>query len=231
MGAEGRVILWDFDGTLCWSYGLWRSALMTALDEQLAEHGVIQEDLRPHLRSGFPWHEPERPHPELADPEAWWAVVEGVFARALTAVGVPEEAHASLIRRARQAAIDPSSYRVFDDVRPALTELRERGWRHLILSNHVPELAGIVDGLGIADLFEAVLTSALIDYEKPHPEAFRVALEAAGDPEIVWMVGDNLKADIAGAEAVGIPAILLRQDGEAKHRAADCWGVLQIVDG
>jgi len=229
MGADGKVILWDFDGTLCWSYGLWRSALMVALDEQLAEHGVTQEAIRPHLRSGFPWHQPERPHPELADPEAWWAVIEGVFVRALTAVGVPAGAHPPLVKRAREAAVDPSSYRVFDDVRPALAELRERGWRHLILSNHVPELEGIVGGLGIADLFDAILTSALIDYEKPHPEAFRIALAKAGEPEVVWMVGDNPKADIAGAEAVGIPAILVRQDGDARRGAADCWGVIDIV--
>ncbi len=229
MGADGRVILWDFDGTLCWTYGLWRSALMVALDEQLAEHGVTQEDVRPHLRSCFPWHEPERPHPELADPEAWWAVVGRVLARALTAVGVPEAAHPALIARAREAAIDPSSYRVYEDVRPALEELRRRGWRHLVLSNHVPELEAIARGLGIADLFEEIITSALIDYEKPHPEAFRIALERAGRPQTVWMVGDSPVADVGGAEAVGIPAILIRQDGEAKHRAAGCWGVAEIV--
>ncbi|MBM3498979.1 MAG: HAD-IA family hydrolase [Armatimonadetes bacterium] len=229
MGADSRVILWDFDGTLCRADGLWRSALMVALDEQLAGHGVTSDELRPHFRDGFPWHRPDVAHPELSDPEAWWAEVGGLFARAGKAVGLSEDVAVPLARRARQVVIDPSSYELFDDVRPALTALRGRGWRHLILSNHVPELADIVCGLGIADLFEAVLTSALIDYEKPHPEAFRLALEKAGQPEVVWMVGDNVQADIAGAEAAGVPAILIRQDGQAKRRAADCWDVAEIV--
>jgi putative hydrolase of the HAD superfamily len=228
--TDREVILWDFDGTLVWSYGLWRSALMQALDEQLASHGVTPDDLRPHLRDGFPWHHPERPHPELCDPEAWWAALEGLFVRILATVGVPEEARASLARRARLAAIDPSSYRLFDDALPALDELSGLGWRHVILSNHVPELEAIVTGLGIGDRFAEVITSARIGYEKPHPEAFRIALAKAGDPERVWMVGDSLQADVAGAEAVGIPAILLRHEGEARHRVVDCWGVLEIVE-
>ena len=49
-------------------------------------------------------------------------------------------------------------------------------------------------------------------YEKPHSEAFSLARMAAGNPATIWMVGDNPKADIAGAEAAGIPAILVRRD-------------------
>jgi putative hydrolase of the HAD superfamily len=99
----------------------------------------------------------------------------------------------------------------------------------VILSNHVPELEAIISGLGIRDRFAAVITSALIGYEKPHPEAFRIALAKAGHPETVWMVGDNPRADVAGAEAAGIPAILVRHEGKARHRAADCFGVIDTV--
>jgi putative hydrolase of the HAD superfamily len=166
---------------------------------------------------------------ELSDPEAWWTLVESLFVRAGVAVGLSEEAAEPLARRARQAVTDPSSYKLFDDVPPALDELSRLGWRHVILSNHVPELASIVAGLGIADRFDAVLTSARIGYEKPHPEAFRIALAVAGHPATVWMVGDQLIADVAGAEAVGIPGILIRTQGDAKRRANDCWGVIKSV--
>ncbi|WP_443044957.1 HAD hydrolase-like protein [Streptomyces sp. NBC_00343] len=36
-----------------------------------------------------------------------------------------------------------------------------------------------------------------------------MALDRAGSPGRVWMVGDNAVADVAGAQALGIPAILV----------------------
>ncbi|MFI5884541.1 HAD hydrolase-like protein [Streptomyces sp. NPDC051554] len=44
----------------------------------------------------------------------------------------------------------------------------------------------------------------------------RPRLDRAGSPERVWMVGDNPVADVAGAQALGIPGILVtpgRDDG------------------
>ena len=69
--------------------------------------------------------------------------------------------------------------------------------------------------------------SAATGYEKPHPEAFgtlafrpgmwlgRARIAHSGRPSRVWMVGDSRAADVAGTEAVGIPAILVRNDGGA----------------
>ena len=70
-----------------------------------------------------------------------------------------------------------------------------------------------MDTLGLSDLVERVFTSAVIGYDKPHPEAFRHALRESGDPATRWMVGDNPVADVAGAEALGIPAVLIRTAG------------------
>ncbi|MGH9197011.1 MAG: HAD-IA family hydrolase, partial [Acidimicrobiia bacterium] len=61
-------------------------------------------------------------------------------------------------------------------------------------------------------LVESVFTSARIGYEKPHPEAFRTVLSHITDADNIWMVGDNPVADVAGAEKVGIPGILVRTD-------------------
>ena len=58
-----------------------------------------------------------------------------------------------------------------------------------------------------------MFSSALIGYDKPHPEAFRHALRACGNPARRWMVGANPVADVAGAEALGVPAVLIRSDG------------------
>ena len=99
----------------------------------------------------------------------------------------------------------------------------------MVLSNHVPELEDIVTGVGLRGHFEAVLTSALMGYEKPHPEAFRMALREAGSPEQVWMVGDNPVADVQGAESLGIPAILVHSDGPAARRAPDLLAAAEMI--
>jgi putative hydrolase of the HAD superfamily len=79
-----------------------------------------------------------------------------------------------------------------------------------VLSNHVPELPGLIADLGLGSLVDDVLTSASIGYEKPHPEIFQHALRQSGHPTNAWMVGDSVTADIGGAELAGIPALLVR---------------------
>jgi putative hydrolase of the HAD superfamily len=190
------------------------------LDERMPGHGVSADDVRPFLRDGFPWHGHDTPHPELSvSSDAWWSALEPLLSRAYESVGVAEAAECARAVRGRYTTY---GWRLFDDTLPVLGRLRADGWRHVILSNHVPELAGIVAALGMDGLVERVITSAATGYEKPHPEAFRGALAAAGEPQTVWMLGDNPLADVAGAEAVGIPAILLRgSDGCDLDEAAD----------
>ena len=45
------------------------------------------------------------------------------------------------------------------------------------------------------------------------------------------MVGDNIEADVHGAEAVGLPAILVRRPGEARYRADGLDGAVEILLG
>lgn len=84
------------------------------------------------------------------------------------------------------------------------------GWTHLILTNHVPELPEILHALGLDEHILRVFNSAESGYEKPHPRAFDGVLEAVAGAEAAWMVGDNPEADVRGAEAVGLPAVLVR---------------------
>jgi len=213
------VVLWDFDGTLAERPGMWGLCMVEVLDEQERGHVVTPDALRPLLREGFPWQTPAVGHPELCEAEAWWRYVGGLLARVYENVGYSEERSAELARLTRARYVDTAAgWSVFADVAPALDRLRARCWEHVLLSNHVPELPSIVESLGLAPYFDAVLTSATTGYEKPHPEAYALALRAAGSCGEVWMVGDNYDADVAGAEAAQIPAILARRHDERAAR-------------
>lgn len=204
-----RAVLWDFDGTLAYrSAGMWSAALLEGLDLACPGHGATVEALRPGLRNGFPWHTPDVGHAH-ASADAWWAALAPVLESACTGAGVPASSAAAAVRAARERYVDPSCWALFDDTLPALDALA--AYRHVVVSNHVPELPMLVTALGLP--VDAVVTSAAVGWEKPHPRMFAAALAAAGHPDEVWMVGDNAVADVAGAEAAGIPAILVRGEG------------------
>lgn len=220
-GGRVRAVLWDFDGTLAFRTGRWAGLLAEVLDDHEPGHGFAADDFRPFLRNGFPWHRPDVPHPELTAPGAWWAAVESLLSRAYEGVGYASERAAALAKHAGRRYADPTrGWELYDDVLPALRRLRTDGWRHVILSNHIPELPAIVEHLGLVELVDVVISSAITGFEKPHPEAFEAGRRAAGADEL-WMVGDNPIADVRGAEAVGIPAILVRSTPLGTERHAE----------
>jgi FMN phosphatase YigB (HAD superfamily) len=219
---SGRLLIWDFDGTLAHRRGEkgWSLLLAEALDAEERGHGHGADTFRPYLRDGFPWHRPDVAHPELCEPDAWWAAVRPVLARAYEALGYPAERAAELAAVAQRLYVDPASWSLFDDTLPALERLSADGWTHAILSNHVPELGLILAALGLDRRVAAVSCSAVTGYEKPHPRAYASVLERL-EPEEAWMIGDDVLADVLGAEELGIPAILVRRpDPRARRYAA-----------
>jgi len=213
-------LIWDFHGTLGYrAGGIWTASLAKVLEVERPDFAFEIEAIRPHVQSGFPWHTPEVSHTHITSADAWWESLRPLFTKTFQSIGLANDEADRLSRKVREVYADPSEWRLFDDTRPALDRLSEAGWTHCILSNHIPELAAIVSHLGVLDRFVAVVNSAEIGYEKPHPEAYRRALQELSRPEVVWMIGDSYEADIAGAWALGIPGILVRR----KDARAEQW--------
>jgi putative hydrolase of the HAD superfamily len=227
--TTARLAIWDFDGTLAHRRGEtgWSILLSEALDAEEPGHGHSAETFRPHLREGFPWHSPEVAHPELCEPEAWWGSVRPVLARAYEAAGYAPERSLELADAARRLYVDPDvGWELFEDTLPTLSRLSQAGWTHAILSNHVPELRQIVAALGLDDVVAFVSCSAETGYEKPHEQAFASVLDTLR-PAQAWMVGDNVVADVLGAEALGIRAVLVRRPDPRAARYADSLAGVQ----
>ncbi len=114
---------------------------------------------------------------------------------------------------------------------PTLAQLSARGWTHMILSNHVPELRSIIRHLRLEGYMSQLFNSAETGYEKPHPQAFRHVLNALDRPAVVWMSGDRIKADVTGAALVGIPSILVRtHHPEAPSCCAELSQLFAIIN-
>lgn len=214
-----HLLIWDFDGTLGYRVGgMWTATLLELLRREMPDLEVKAQQLRPHLQTGFPWPKPEQAHPEIDTPEAWWAALAPVFEKAFQAVGLGARQARSLAWRVPSVYADPSRWCLFDQTLPTLDRLTSRGWTHTLLSNHVPELRDIVDHLGLTVHLLRIFNSAETGYEKPQPHAFQMVLSAFPDTTAVWMIGDSMTADVAGAEAIGIPAILVHQQDQRAKR-------------
>jgi putative hydrolase of the HAD superfamily len=110
----------------------------------------------------------------------------------------------------------PDAWRVFDDVRPTLARLKDRGLKLGIISNWDERLRPLLQKLDLAHFFDAIVISIEIGVCKPAPEIFREALRLLAIPaERALHVGDNQIEDIQGARAVGMRATIRETLDEA----------------
>lgn len=103
--------------------------------------------------------------------------------------------------------------RTFPDVPAALTLLHEQGIKVGIVTNaYQPMWIRDVEIAehGLLDFFpDCRISAADVGYLKPHPAIFKAALDVLGiEPCEAVFVGDNPTADIAGAQAAGLRAVL-----------------------
>jgi putative hydrolase of the HAD superfamily len=106
---------------------------------------------------------------------------------------------------------------------PMLTALRDRGLRLGILSSTPWPAAWHEEWLrrdGVLDLFDACVWSSELPVTKPHPDAFRAALDAVGvaDPARAVYVGDRPYDDVSGAKAIGMRAVLVPHSDIPAHQ-------------
>jgi putative hydrolase of the HAD superfamily len=105
-------------------------------------------------------------------------------------------------------------FRAYPDVLPALRELRARGLRLVVVSNWDFSLHERLEETGVAALVDGAVASAELGHAKPDGAIFAHALELAGAaPDSALHAGDSLDADVAGALAAGLRAVLVARDG------------------
>ncbi len=116
----------------------------------------------------------------------------------------------AFFRRLSELFMLTANWHVFPDVAPALAALQGRGLVVGAVSNWVWQLPELLHALDLVKQFDFIAASSRVGFEKPHPEIFQWALDQAKvRPDEAIHVGDHLDADVAGAQGVGIHAVLI----------------------
>ena len=103
---------------------------------------------------------------------------------------------------------------LFPDTIPTLRALKERGYRLGMVTNRSlggPLFLEEMGSIGMLELFDSWAISCDDGWLKPAPQIFLKALDELDvRPEEAVMVGDSLRADVAGAKALGMIAVWKR---------------------
>lgn len=104
---------------------------------------------------------------------------------------------------------------VLPGVPEALTRLVDAGVQLVVVSNADGTVEEGLTRVGLRPHFHTVIDSHVVGFEKPDPRIFATALARAGsDPARTLHVGDIYAADVMGARAAGLPAVLLDPHGD-----------------
>jgi len=120
---------------------------------------------------------------------------------------------------------------IFPDSVPTLRWLRERGYRVGTVTNRSlggPPFMEELAAHGMLDLFETYAVSCDDGWLKPAPQLFQKALDELGvRPQETVMVGDSLRADVAGSKALGMIAVWKRPPKPVPEDASLPGGVAE----
>jgi putative hydrolase of the HAD superfamily len=201
------VILFDLDDTLL-SFSAGRDFWPDAYEAQTAgSTHVSAEKFHEAIKRVAPtfWSDAQRASRGRLD-LVWARRQVAALAFAEVGLNAPELA---------RAVADDFTWRKEDSVAPfegainTLASLKSRGVRlGLITNGHADFQRRKLARYQLEPFFEAVLIESEWSVGKPDPSIFCEALRRlAVGPTDTWMVGDNLEADIAGAQPLGIYAI------------------------
>ena len=220
-----RAIFLDIGDTVLRANPSWEGVYALALEE----HGVTVEPtaLRDALRKTYHHGRYGLEEGFEATPETSLRRAVEMDKQALDSLGIgpmPDE----FFTRLSELFMLVSSWHVFPDALAALEALRARGLIIGAVSNWIWQLPELLHSLELVAHFDFVAVSARVGYEMPHPEIFRYALRQAGvEPDEALHVGDHIDADVAGAQSVGISAVLI--DRRERFTEADIPEGLPLI--
>jgi putative hydrolase of the HAD superfamily len=158
------------------------------------------------------WSDPERNRVERRNMLRAWTQIA---ARALEDCQCPDSALATAIAEdyaaRRRRAMD-----LFPETRACLERLRARGLPlGLVTNGDAREQRWKIERCELGRFFDAIVIEGELGAGKPDAVVYQTALTALGvtPGADVWMVGDHLEFDVAGAQRSGLHGVWLDRGG------------------
>lgn len=102
----------------------------------------------------------------------------------------------------------------FDHVKDELLKLSNEGYRLGIISNWDKTAVPLLDMHGLTPLFEDIIISSEVGFEKPGSEIFKIAMDRASvSVEDCLYVGDNYYDDGIGSRKAGMDFVIINSFG------------------
>ncbi|HEX5807666.1 MAG TPA: HAD family hydrolase [Anaerolineales bacterium] len=207
-----RAVIFDLGGTLMYERASWH-AITSQADEALTNY-LREQGMELNL-STFPREFRRRldKYFKKREKDLLETTYSFVLRDLLTDKGYGDISE-DILRTAldRLFAVTQTNWVLEDDTLATLQKLEENGYRLGLISNagDDDDVQQLARRFGIDRYFDFILTSAACSYRKPHPRIFELALSNWYFlPSEAVMVGDNLEADVRGAQKVGLYAIWL----------------------
>lgn len=173
----------------------------------------------------------DQPQPQLRALQQWAPGYQhDTWWQALAEQGAEDDALATRLatlfaqeRRTCQA--------LFPEVVQTLHDLHQQ-YQLALLTNGAPDLQREkIAHFNLDQYFDAVVVSGDVGVGKPHPALFRAVLDQlAVPPQAAFMVGDNLRRDIAGAAQLGMRGIWINRYKKDAHPTYTAYIHAQITN-
>ena len=234
---EKPTLFWDFHGTLTLHLHQWTDCAYELIKDNFPQYNVTMEKVCDELDGQcLPWYtHPDRDTRDLLEIEdGWWKSCNAELLKMFMRCGLKQEEAESIYLKVREYLIAPENNPLYEDTKMVLQTLKDRGYKHYLVSNNYPELDVLMDQLGLTEFFEAQVISGKIGFDKPRREIYEYAMKLAGNPENRFMIGDNLKDDIHGSKACGFKTIFFdlrgnRADDRCDYAVREIREVLDIL--
>lgn len=203
--AQLRAVFFDVDFTLCQPGP---QLGPRGYRDVGARHGMLLEPER-YEAARIAAIEDIKLHPELDhDQQVWQRFTEDIV-RGMGGHGPAVAAVAETIVLGWELH---ENFELYDDALRTLEAVRRAGLLLALISNTSRNLDEFVSHHDMD--VDAVITSRQHGKMKPHPAIFQSVLQHLDvQPHEALMVGDSFTDDIAGAQALGISAVLLDRPG------------------
>jgi len=192
------AIIFDLDGTLVDSYDALTDAVNFALDAEGLRR-VSSEELREYVGEG----------------------VERLLQRCMGRPDIPKRMHGNF--EDRYAVVCRKKTRFLDGVEPTIRELTSRGYRMAVCTNKPTRFSvDIVEHLGVARCFDAIVGPDLAGARKPDPAHVLAALRPTETPPDEALFVGDMAIDVLGARAAGIDVAVIPTGSTSIEELRDC---------